>query len=733
MLTSGFAGLGYQIVWTQQSAAWLGHESAAVLAVVAAFFGGLAIGALTLGAYVDRSPRPAVWYATCEAIVGLWSIVLAASMTPAGRWLLEAIGERPSPALHWAAAFGGTLLLLLPATVAMGATLPAMERVTARLARDRSSLPALYACNTFGAVVGVLTAAFWLVPQFGLTRTAAVCATLNFLCAALTLALFRRSDAAEVATPIPRESTPNDVRWLLAATGLLGIGYEVLVVRVLSEVAENTVYTFAMLLAVYLVGTAIGAALYRERRARRARRYRRSCCGCCRSPVSPVPPHCGPPNARRSAVLNALGSSMSSALAAEAALAIAAFLLPTLAMGALFSHLASRARASGIGFGRALGVNTLGAAFAPWLFGVVLLPLVGAKFALLGIAGSYFALSVAGERVSALGWSIAVAIAAVAAFVPPLAFVDVPTGGRIVSYRDGATASVSVVEDADGVARLRIDNRQQEGSSATRLADARQAVLPLLLHPAPRHALFLGLGTGVTAAAAAEDPDLEVDAVELLPDVIDASAYFRRDDANARLHLIAADARRFVRATSQRYDVVVSDNFHPARAGSAALYTVEHFRAVRDVLATDGLFCQWLPLHQLDLDTLRSIVRSFVTVFPNGWAMLATNSLETPVLGLVARRSAGGFDVGAVQTRLETSRWPRGVAEFGLDDAFAVLGAFVAGPSALARFADDATAQHRRSADRRVSGAAHHVRAGFVAARPAQRADAGSVDRRPTS
>src|SRR5262249_26110140 len=157
----------------------------------------------------------------------------------------------------------------------------------------------------------------------------------------------------------------------------------------------------------------------------------------------------------------------------------------------------------------------------------------------------YLALS--SSRRAPAAWSVAAAVVAIAAWAPPLAFVDVPQGGRIVSYREGATAAVSVVEDARGAATLRIDNRQQEGSSGTVLAESRQALLPLLLHPAPRRALFLGLGTGVTASAAAADPALAVDAVELLPEVIDASAYFRGPGARPRI--VAADARRYVRAT----------------------------------------------------------------------------------------------------------------------------------------------------------------------------------------
>src|SRR5690349_7622485 len=296
-----------------------------------------------------------------------------------------------------------------------------------------------------------------------------------------------------------------------------------------------------------------------------------------------------------------------------------------------------------------------------------------------------------GPTTAAFAATTALALAA-AVMAPPLIFVEVPEGGRLLTYREGVLCAVSVVEDAAGVARLRIDNRQQEGSSATRRVDSRQAWLPLLLHPAPRRALFLGLGTGVTASSAAEDPALEVDVVELLPEVIAASSHFIGSaGARPRLHVIAADARRYVRASDRSYDVIVSDNFHPARSGSAALYTVEHFEAVRRRLEPGGVFCQWLPVHQLDLGTLRSIVRSFVTVYPTSWAVIASNSLETPVLGLVARRDQGRFDVAALRERLARVAPAERLAELGLEDELAVLGSAIASGPALARFAGDAT------------------------------------------
>ena len=192
MLASGFAGLGYQIVWTQQCALWLGHESAAVLAVVAAFFGGLAAGALTLGKRIASSARPARWYAGCELVIAAWSLLLMFAMRPVSVWAARLMGAQPAPAWQWAVAFLGTFVLLLPATAAMGATLPAMERMAAAMRGERRSVAALYAGNTFGAVVGVLATALWLIPRLGLARTAAVCITLNLACGIASLILFRR-------------------------------------------------------------------------------------------------------------------------------------------------------------------------------------------------------------------------------------------------------------------------------------------------------------------------------------------------------------------------------------------------------------------------------------------------------------------------------------------------------------------------------------------------------------
>src|SRR6185436_860824 len=463
MLASGFAGLGYQIVWTQQCALWLGHEAAAVLAVVAAFFGGLALGAWALGPSIERSPRPVRWYAACELAIALWTLSLAATMRWSSGWLLALTGAQPAPGWQWLVAFGGTFLLLLPATAAMGATLPAIERIAAAPPGERS-IAGLYAANTAGAVFGVLAAAFWLVPAVGLVRTSIACAALNLLCALTSLAAFPAFSPIPPAAPAGPSA--RGVLARLALTGLLGIGFEVLVVRVLSQVSEDTVYTFALLLAVYLVGSAAGAGAYRRwRRGRPAGQLGDALLAALATACLTGTATLWGAERVKALARGALGPGVTAAIVAEAVPALLAFGPATVVMGALFSHLGERALQAGVGFGRALAVNTLGAAAAPVLFGVVAVPALGPKLTLALIGAGYLALVAPRAWRRPSRWVPAGAALALAILAPPLAFVEVPDGGRVVAYQDGVMAAVSVVEDADGVRRLRIDNRQQEGTS----------------------------------------------------------------------------------------------------------------------------------------------------------------------------------------------------------------------------------------------------------------------------
>ena len=717
MFASGAAGLVWQMVWTMQLSLALGHEMVAVLSVLAAFFGGISAGSLLLARRIERSRQPGRWYARLELLIGIWA-VLAGLVFPSFLPLISTwIGAEPGVLIHWSVAFFVPFVVLLPATMAMGATFPAIERQARALGQQ--ALAPTYAANTAGAMAGVLVAVFIFVPDLGLGLTTWLFAGVNLACAALAWWMWGRQDGEQesahndsrvvsqlVFSESPTAQSPaalagtsvSALKHFLFFTGLLGVGYEVLAVRVLSQVTENTVYTYALMLAVFLMGTALGAGALQRLRSVGAvtsveidRTLSLLTLAVAISGASLW-------WADRLVALPAVvfGQSVAAALFGEFAAGACAMLLPAVGMGALFSLLCLRAQQHGVPLGIAVGINTVGAALAPLLFGVVLLPQLGAKAVLLLVWVGYLAWRSLHSWRHAFGWLSMLVVLMAALLMPTLRFVDVPPGGRVLSYREGVMAAVSVVEDSEGVARLHINNRVQEGTSASGLVETRLAQIPLLLHPAPRNALFLGLGTGYTANAAALDAAVHVDAVELVPEVIDAAGIFSlkvgAPESARPVSTFAADARRYVQATPQRYDVVVSDLFHPARSGAGSLYTAEHFSAVRAKLKTGGLFCQWLALHQMDVQTLRSIVAAFMQVYPEGIAVLASNSLDTPVIGLVARPGQALWRLDDVRARLFASppKVAQALQSAHLEDEYAVLGSVIAGPQSLRQFARNA-------------------------------------------
>ena len=689
---SGFAGLGYEIVWTRLLANSLGHEFVAVLGVLAALFAGLALGSIVLGSRIADSAYPARFYAGLELVIGLWALALI--------WLLPAMGSLV-PALlpndasqirQWAVAFALPSILLLPATMAMGATLPALDAVLAPLLLSGRGVSAVYAANTFGAVLGTLATTFWIMPAVGMSQTLMLCAGINGACAMAMVSLARPGATPAPPRPVARQAGSANLLSLFV-TGLLGIGFEVLAVRTASQILENTIYTFAALLAVYLLGTAVGAGLYG--RLAKVRPLRWST-GWIAATVS-LACSCGIlmlANSDTLAVLflQLLPHSVAGAVSAELALATAIFLLPTVGMGLLFAHLAQQSRDACGSLGPALAANTAGAALAPLLFGPLLLPLLGAKTAFIAIAIAYALVAAKAARGDMMPRLLGVAAALLLFLSPPsLRFIQVPPGGELIWHRDGVMASVSVVRNAEGENMLSVNNHFRMGGTASIQSDYREADIPLLLHPAPKRALFLGLGTGTTISAAGDYLRLVSDGVELVPEVVESFPLFAKSapnighDRNIRIHL--ADARRYVHNTDTRYDVIVADVYHPWVDGTAALYTKEHFAEIRAILAKDGIFCQWLPLHQLDLPTLRLIIRTFRSEFPHAQAYLAQFSVRTPLIGLVGRATDMKYPGNWLDRRVQDARLRQRLTAVDLNSDTKLFGLMLGGEKDLAALA----------------------------------------------
>ncbi|MCI0744894.1 MAG: hypothetical protein L0Y58_05755 [Verrucomicrobia subdivision 3 bacterium] len=704
----------------------------AVLAVVAAFMAGIALGAWS----TLRLPliNPARAYALLELLIGVWGAVTIFAIPQANELALRWIGLSPGALWHWTVAFAIPLVTLLPATAAMGATLPVMERLMTPLSARGHSIGGLYAGNTAGAALGVLMGAFIVLPSLGLKSSAFLFVGINLCCGIvawiagagqeklsphkcgtptiqlaqgpasggsprLTSSEFRIYAARVV---VSRVAGPTAITLFL--TGLLGIGYEVVGVRILGQILENTVYTYATVLAVFLIGTAVGGAVYHRYAERLTLPDLLSATAlCCLVGVLFATQADHVYQACRSA----FGDSLPGVFAAEMAVAAGMFLLPTAAMGATFSQLVRRAG----DVGRALAVNTLGAACAPALFSVGLLPLVGSKGTILAISLAYLAALPTGWKrqipntkqqrnpnrpndrllgVGGLAFAASLTGLLAIALTQSFRFVDIPSDGKIVEFREGTMASVAVVEDAAGRRTLRVDNRFQMGGTGVADAEYRHAHIPLLLHPRPARALFLGLGTGITFSGAALHEGVALaDGVELLAEVMEVMPAFApfNDYPPGRLRPHVADARRFVLAAAESYDVVVGDLFHPARDGAGSLYTVEHFRAIRRKLAPGGLFCQWLPLHQLDHETLRAIVRTFLEVFPETQAWLLRFNVDAPVIGLVGFAAAVPYSAGWLEERTESTALRERLQKLALSDSLRLFGNFLAGPADLRTYA----------------------------------------------
>jgi spermidine synthase len=701
---SGAAGLGYEIVWTRWLSIGLGHEMPSMLAVVAAFFGGISLGASTFEPQIAKSETPSRWYAGCEACIGLWGIGSIFWAPLLNRWTPVWIGIDPSLSRHWGVAFLVPFVALLPATVAMGASFPAYERLVARSRGTARIVASLYAANTFGAIAGVLGVTIWLVPRLGYSWTLGSLAMLNIACAAGALLLGGSEESAREPEAAPFPDVPSAAVldrcvWL---SGFLGIGYQVLCVAVLARATENTVYSFASALSVFLLGTAVGAALYHRFGSRfsfvSALRGALLVLGL--TTIGSVAVLADSRNWHDD--LQRLHSgSIVGALACELAVGGVVMLLPATAMGFLFSHLLQAARGSQYGIGRALGLNTIGSALAPMVFGLLFLPKMGAKGALVATAFAYFAWLCLLARPKVRDYVLMGAGLGVG-FLPPadLSLLTPDERALVIVQREGLMGAISVQRSAAaGDRRLRINNRFIMGGDGRGFIERRMGLLPLLLHRRPESALFLGIGAGATLGQAARYPKLRIDAAELVPDVVKVLPEFQASHRLAQATNVAvhvADARRFVRAARHGYDVVVADLFHPARDGAGLLYTREHYEAIGAKLKPEGIFVQWLPLYQMDIESLRSIVRNFVDSFPHAGAYLGYFNVESPVIGLVGAKEPFSQALRRVPAALPKSpALHASLDELALARDIDLLGSAMADDEMLRRFATGA----RRNAD----------------------------------
>ncbi len=646
---SGFAALLYQTVWTRQFALVFGTADLAVAAVLAAYMGGLAAGAAVMARLGPRVRRPLLAYAVLELAMAVAALLVPAAIRGSMFVAVLLFGGRASPppgsglalALFHALA---TFAIVLVPTACMGATLPLLARAVIRRDDEVASRTGLlYAVNTAGAVSGTIVAGFVLVPSLGLTRTVLVGAAANATVCLLALAMARWLGAAPrahaTAGSVGSLGRRAIVLPVLLLSGVTSFTYEVVWTRLLAHVFGGSIYAFATMLATFLTGIALGAAVAARLVATRAGAVRGLALAEIGMAVGALATFRALDALPGLAVR--LGAGRAPDQVGNVALAALVMLPTTLAIGATFPLairvLAERADDAAPASARAYAWNTAGAIVGALGAGFLLLPLLGYAGIVVAAAALNLVLAVvvalAVDR-PATGVAVAAVLAAVGlAWLPPATPWTLIGTSPLTLERQarppeffavGRNAEVTVGSEA-GMLKLRTNGLPEGVMLPPRryrraMPDRWLGALPALARPEARRMLVVGLGAG-TALEAVARTFSDVDVIELEPEVIAANERFRGRRAVdplalPGLHLHVNDARGALALTRARWDAIVSQPSHPWTAGASHLYTREFFHLVRDHLTPGGVLVQWIDLDLVDQAMLASLAATLLDAFP---------------------------------------------------------------------------------------------------------------------
>ncbi len=676
-LLSGAPALAYQVVWTRLVALAAGSQVEAISAVLVAFFGGLALGARLLGPRADRVASPLRLYALLEIGAGA---LAAATLLPLGALANGRLELASGPALLVAAGS------LLPATILLGGTLPALLRSGLRDPANTARRAGwIVGANTLGSVAGVGLAA-WAVPTLGL-RLTLVSASVGSLAVGAAAWVAARRDATPGApgravareavsagtdavpagaAVAPRTGQLPMAALLAAATaaGAATLAFEVLAARMTALRLGSSLFAWAAVLALFLTGLAVGNLAF----AGPASRSRRPvlALGWIEGAAA-VALAAGAAALSHSPALPAEGVTPRALLALVTGVAPAALL-----MGGAFPYfvrLAVREDEVGRAFGRVSAWNTAGGIVGALLAPFVLLPMLGPAAAVRVCAGIDALLAVSlllagSERITTglVRAGLTCACVALATALPARLAPISSQGARVLFVAHGRQAT-AVVAQVSGRRDLIVDGDPEASTGG----DARRtqellAMLPLLLHPAPERFLEAGLGSGITLATAARFPLAAIDCVEIADSVIRASVFFAPDnavgEAGERVRILPGDARVFLARHPRSYDVIVANTLHPWSVGSTGLYSVEYFARLARALRPGGIAAQWLPVGRIGEQSLAAILRTFFDVFPDGALWWGAGNL----IALGSDEPVGAPDESILRARLAATRLDPGRA-----------------------------------------------------------------------
>lgn len=636
--STGAAALVYESVWIRLLSRLVGSDAGGLAVVLAVFMGGMGLGAHLCGGRARRAGRPARWFAGLELGLALW-----AAASPLALQLVSPVGSAGGRAMLAA-------LFLLPPTLAMGATFPLMGRLVVREEEDAArEVSAFYGANTLGAAAGALLGPMLLMPGLGLSGALYAAAVLDVLAALGALRWLADAPPARAtrSEPAPLLSPVLVATFLM---GFAGLGLEVLLARLVVSVTGASVYAYAIVLCVFLLGIGLGSRqLAGPERSGALRAERRTLAGAAlflpaatlvglvllRGQLGEADLFTGLSN-RSPAGLGVLGLWALHALFAGLALLPPALLCGAALPSAIAACSADAPRAAREDvLARVYAFNTAGALAGSLVAGFVLLPALGPRGALFTFLGAAWLAGFTARGLGPRAWAGSLALFALLGAFLARPGASSPEVQRLYLAHD-AQATVAVEERPDGDARVRSLRVNGKVVATTAAVDVRLqrllAHIPGQVHGAVEEALVIGLGTGMTAGALLDLPGLaRLDVFEISASMPGGARQFAAWNGGVvddpRTHLRIVDGRHALSTSAARWDLITSDPIHPWTRGSSDLYSLEHFEAMAAHLAPGGVASQWLPLYQLSEEDVRTVLATWTAAFADTAAFLTAYDL----------------------------------------------------------------------------------------------------------
>jgi spermidine synthase len=739
---SGMSALIYEIVWYQLLQLAIGSTAVSLGILLATFMGGLGLGSWLLPRVVpaggSNGRRPLMLYAAIEAGIAVFGVIELILIPFIEQVYVASVNYGP---LGMALRALTCATVLLPPTVLMGASLPAIARWVRATPRGVSWWGFLYGINTAGAVIGCVTAGFYLMPQFDTVVATAVAVSINALVAVVSFLAAKSlpADSALEWTASPgheglaaTEHEPASVVSIYLAVGISGacaMGAQIIWTRNMGLMLGATVYAFSNILAAFLVGLGAGAGLGALGSRGRSPRVALGWCqilavfGIAWSAynISTALPNWP--------IDTYDATSPVYVFQIDFLRALWAILPPTLIWGASVplafgaaARSVSKLHDSARTVGRVYAANTLGAIIGALAASLVLVPYLGSQSS----QRILMALSVLGGVVALWEWLVrgnaldgALTTVSIAAAIWAVMGIG-PVPGTLIAWgrRTAVLSSTAtMLESAEGVNSSFAFSRDV-GSGAVQFhvggrveaSDAWQDMrmermlghLPALVTQ-PKTVLVVGFGAGVTAGTFTLYPTVErIVICEMEPKIPPMSTHYFAPQNYDVLHdprtrVFYDDARHFVLTSTDKFDLITSDPIHPFVKGSASLYSREYFEMVRAHLNPNGIVTQWVPLYETDTETVKSEIATFVEVFPRGQIFANLSDGFGYDVVLMARADGAPIDIDSVANRLvapEYARVAQSLLEVGFSSGYQLFGTFASSSADVRRWLAGAAINH---------------------------------------